>query len=223
MDLLRLFTWPGRIQGSMSAQAITFTASRSPLLFAGLMTDDTQLLAAGLRRRDPDVLDRLIEQYQQRLYRYLLFLTGNAALAEDLFQETWVRVLERGHQYNAKNKFESWLFTIARNLVIDVSRRKKIASLEDLGDPESNHSYDPPDDRSVSALQMLVKRENEKAVQLSLLKIPPYYREVLLLRFHEELALEEIATVLATPISTVKSRLYRGLEALKSALPGGAV
>ena len=206
----------------MSAQAFALTVSRSPLLFAGLMTDDTQLLAAGLRRRDPDVLDRLIEQYQQRLYRYLLFLTGNPALAEDLFQETWVRVLERGHQYNAKNKFESWLFTIARNLVIDVSRRKKIVSLEELGNPESEQSYDPPDERSVSALQMLVTRENEKTVQLSLLKIAPYYREVLLLRFHEELPLEEIANVLATPISTVKSRLYRGLEALKSALPGGA-
>jgi len=207
----------------MGAQAFILTAARSPLLFAATMTDDTQRLAAALRRRDPEVLDRLIEQYQQRLYRYLLFLTGNAALAEDLFQETWVRVLERGHQYNAKNRFESWLFTIARNLVIDVSRRKKIASLDDMGDPDSAQSYDPPDDRGQSALQMLVARENEKAVQFSLLKIAPYYREVLLLRFHEELPLEEIATVLATPISTVKSRLYRGLEALKAALPGGAV
>jgi RNA polymerase sigma-70 factor (ECF subfamily) len=186
------------------------------------MTDDRQSLAAGLRRRDPNVLDQLIEQYQQRLYRYLLFLTGNLALAEDLFQETWVRVLERGHQYNANNKFEAWLFTIARNLVIDVSRRKKLASLDDVGDPESDRSYDPPDDRTQSALQILVTRENEKAVQLSLLKIAPYYREVLLLRFHEELPLEEIAAVLATPISTVKSRLYRGLEALRAALPGGA-
>jgi len=206
----------------MSTQAFILNAARSPLLFAGSMTDDTLLLAAGLRRRDPDVLDQLIEQYQQRLFRYLLFLTGNAALAEDLFQETWVRVLERGHQYNAKNKFESWLFTIARNLVIDVSRRKKIASLEEMGDADSNQPYEPPDDRSQSVLQMLVTRENEKTVQLSLLKIAPYYREVLLLRFHEELPLEEIAKVLATPISTVKSRLYRGLEALKSALPEGA-
>jgi RNA polymerase sigma-70 factor, ECF subfamily len=223
MHRLRLFPRLGRIQGSMNAQAITFAAARSPLLFAGFMRDDTQLLAAGLRRRDPEVLDRLIEQYQQRLYRYLLFLTGNPALAEDLFQETWVRVLERGHQYNANSKFESWLFTIARNLVIDVSRRKKIASLDEMGDSDSNQPYEPPDDRSASALQMLVTRENEKAVQLSLLKIAPYYREVLLLRFHEELPLEEIANVLATPISTVKSRLYRGLEALKSALPAGAV
>ena len=186
------------------------------------MTDDTQSLADGLRRHDPELLDRLIERYQQRLYRYLLFLTGNTALAEDLFQETWILVLERGQQYNAKSRFESWLFAIARNLVIDVSRRKKIASLEQLGDSESGQPFDPADEQSVSPLQLLGSRENQQTVQLSLLKIPPYYREVLLLRFHEELSLEEISAVLATPISTVKSRLYRGLTALNSALPGGA-
>jgi RNA polymerase sigma-70 factor, ECF subfamily len=219
---VRLFGYSVRIPYSMSAQAFTLTVSRSPVLFTGLMTDERQVLANGLRRRDASLLDRLIEQYQQRLYRYLLFLTGDPALAEDLFQETWIRVLERGHQYNAKSKFESWLFAIARNLVIDVSRRKKFRSLEELADPESNQPFEPPDDRAVSALQLLLSRENEQAVQLSLLKIPAYYREVLLLRFHEELGLEEIAGVLAAPLSTVKSRLYRGLEALKSALPQGA-
>jgi len=207
----------------MNRPASIFTATRSPLLFAGLMTtDDNSALAAGLRRRDPELLDRLIEQFQHRLYRYLIFLTGDRALAEDLFQETWVRVLERGHQYDRKSKFESWLFAIARNLVIDVSRRKKIRSLEELGNPESDQPYEPPDERSASVLQMMVTRENEQAVQLSLFKIPAYYREVLLLRFHEELGLEEIAAVLATPLSTVKSRLYRGLAALKSELPQGA-
>jgi RNA polymerase sigma-70 factor, ECF subfamily len=203
----------------MSAQAFTLTAKRSPVLFAGLMSDDTQALANGLSRRDPEVLDLLIEQHQHRLFRYLIFLTGNQALAEDLFQETWIRVMERGHQYNAKSKFESWLFAIARNLFLDVARRKKMPSLEDLGDPASDQPYDPPDVRSASALQLLVTRENEQAVQISLLQIAPYYREVLLLRFHEDLGLDEIATIMATPISTVKSRLYRGLAALKSALP----
>ena len=202
----------------MSAQAISLTASRSTVFFTALMTDDTKTISQGLTRRDPDMLDHLIEQYQNRLYRYLLFLTSNPSLAEDLFQETWIRVLERGHQYNAKCKFESWLFAIARNLVIDVSRRKKMASLEDLTNPDSEQGYDPPDDHSISALQLLVTRENEQAVQVSLGKIAPYYREVLLLRFHEELNLEEIAEILSTPVSTVKSRLYRGLSAMKSAL-----
>jgi RNA polymerase sigma-70 factor, ECF subfamily len=186
------------------------------------MSDERQTLAAGLRRRDPDVLDRLIEEHQQRLYRYLLFLTGDPALADDLFQETWIRVLERGHQYNAKSKFESWLFAIARHLVIDTSRRKKFSSLEALADPESNQPYEPPDEHATSGLQLLVMHEDQRAVQLSLMKIPAYYREVLMLRFHEELGLDEIATVLSAPLSTVKSRLYRGLEALKTALPEGA-
>jgi len=186
------------------------------------MSDDTYAIATGLRQHDPEFLDRLIEQHQHRLYRYLLFLTGNPALAEDFFQETWIRVLERGGQYNGKSKFESWLFAIARNLVIDASRRKKLSSLEELGDPETQAPYDPPDERSASVLQLLVNRESAQVVQLSLLKIPAYYREVLLLRFSEDLGLEEIAALTAIPVSTVKSRLYRGLAALKIAMTEGA-
>lgn len=206
----------------MSARAFTLTATPTPLLFAGFMSDDTYAIATGLRQHDPEFLDRLIEQHQHRLYRYLLFLTGNPALAEDFFQETWIRVLERGGQYNGKSKFESWLFAIARNLVIDASRRKKLSSLEELGDPETQAPYDPPDERSASVLQLLVNRESAQVVQLSLLKIPAYYREVLLLRFSEDLGLEEIAALTAIPVSTVKSRLYRGLAALKNAMTEGA-
>ena len=206
----------------MTTHAQALGALSRPFCFTGAMTDDSKALAQGLRRRDPDVLDELITQYQTRLYRYLLFLTSDRALAEDLFQETWIRVLERGHQYDGKSKFDSWLFAIARHLVIDVSRRKKFSSIEDFANAESGQPYEPPDDRAASALEILVTRENEQAVQISLLKIAPYYREVLLLRFQEELGLEEIAGILSAPISTVKSRLYRGLTALKAALPGGA-
>lgn len=222
MQGVGLFGGERRIQGSMSAQELIFSALRPSLLFAGLMTEDTKALSERLKLRDPEVLDRLIELYQQRLFRYLLFLTADRALAEDLFQETWIRVMERGHQYNASSKFASWLFAIARNLVIDVSRRKKSRSLEEMADPESKQPFEPPDERAVSALQMMVERESAEAVHVSLLKIPAYYREVLLLRFHEELSLEEIAAVMATPVSTVKSRLYRGLSALKLALPQSA-
>jgi len=70
---LRLFHPLLRIQGSMSAQAFTLTFSRFPVLFAGLMTDDKQTIALGLRRRDPDVLDQLIEQYQHRLFAISFF------------------------------------------------------------------------------------------------------------------------------------------------------
>src|SRR5579864_7925818 len=87
--------------------------------FVNRMESETSAIARGLRRRDPDLLDRLIEQYQHRLLRYLVSLTADRAIAEDLFQETWMRVLERGHQYDGRHEFSTWLYTIARNLAID--------------------------------------------------------------------------------------------------------
>ena len=172
-------------------------------------------IARGLKRQDPDVLDRLIELYQHRLLRYLLFLTGKREVAEDLFQETWMRVLLRGAQYNGKARFDTWLFTIARNLVIDLSRKRTMASLDEMheaGDDERPFqiAMDGP-----SPLEQFQSRENNAEMAEVLLTLEPNYREVLVLRFHEELSLEEIAGVTKAPLSTVKSRLYRGLAALR--------
>jgi RNA polymerase sigma-70 factor, ECF subfamily len=195
-------------------------ASRAVLLFSTGMIDDSKALAKGLQRRDPDLLDLLIEQYQFRLFRYLVHLTGSRERAEDFFQETWIRVLERGHQYDGKHKFEAWLFTIARNLVIDWQRSKKMQSLDALLDPEEGAPREFPAANEPSPLHKVLTEEVKSGVDESLARVPAVYREVLLLRFHEEMQLEEIAGVLAAPLSTVKSRLYRGLAALKGAMVG---
>jgi RNA polymerase sigma-70 factor (ECF subfamily) len=192
------------------------------LSFSTLMSDEAKTIARGLQKRDPDLLDRLIEQYQYRLFRYLAYITGNKERAEDFFQETWIRVLERGHQYDGKSKFEAWLFAIARHLVIDWQRSKKAQSLDTLTDPEREHPLQLADEHDPSPLQQVLSQESEKDVHTSLERIPAIYREVLVLRFQEELQLEEMAGVLSIPVSTVKSRLYRGLDALRGALQGGA-
>jgi RNA polymerase sigma-70 factor, ECF subfamily len=191
------------------------------LLFSGMIEDDANSIARGLKSSDPDLLDRLIEQYQHRLFRYLVHLTGNRERAEDFFQDTWMRVLERGNQYNAKWKFESWLFTIARNLVIDWQRKSKPLSLDELVDPaqESSASFEPAAPGDQSPLHHAEEEESAFTLRASLREIPAAYREVLLLRFHEDLELNEIASITNTPISTVKSRLYRGLEAMRKLLP----
>jgi RNA polymerase sigma-70 factor, ECF subfamily len=214
----------------MSSSASLTAASRAVLLFSTGMTDDSRALAKGLQRRDPELLDQLIEQHQHRLFRYLVHLTGSRERAEDFFQETWIRVLERGHQYDGKHKFEAWLLTIARHLVIDWQRSKKMQSLDDLLDPEEGKGV--PQEfpaKEPSPLHQVLSAEERSGMQESLARVPAVYREVLLLRFQEELRLEEIAGVLSAPLSTVKSRLYRGLEALKGAIlagsaggPGGA-
>src|SRR6266849_1063337 len=191
------------------------------LFFSTLMSDEAKTIARGLKKRDPDLLDRLIEQYQYRLFRYLVYVTGNKERAEDFFQETWIRVLERGHQYDGKSKFEAWLFSIARHLVIDWQRQKKAQSLDALTNPDEGTPLEFADD-DPSPLHLVLSRESDETVQASLGKLPAIYREVLLLRFQEELGLAEVATVLSAPISTVKSRLYRGLEDLRMLLAGEA-
>jgi RNA polymerase sigma-70 factor (ECF subfamily) len=197
------------------------TAALQSYSFTSLMKDENQALARGLQRRDPDLLDQLIEKYQFRLFRYLVYITGDRTRAEDFFQETWIRVLERGHQYDGKSRFEGWLFTIARNLVIDWQRQRKVASLDTLTDPQQEHPLQIEDQRAPSALQAVLRSEQDEQVQGAMGQIAAVYREVLVLRFQEELQIEEIAAVLGAPASTVKSRLYRGLEALRSSLQTG--
>src|SRR5580765_6040891 len=89
-------------------------------------------ISTGLKHQEAGLLDQLIVRYQHRLLRYLLYLTGNRELAEDLFQEVWMRVLVRGSQYNGQARFETWLFTIARNLLIDQRRKRTMSSLDEL-------------------------------------------------------------------------------------------
>jgi RNA polymerase sigma-70 factor, ECF subfamily len=206
----------------LGRSSVKAAVERSNLLFSTLMADDKKSLVQGLRQRDPELLDRLIEEYQYRLFRYLLYITGNTERAEDFFQETWIRVLERGHQYDGKFKFEAWLLTIARNLVIDWQRQKKAVSLDSMMDPEEGKGFEIVDEKAESPLNLFLQGEAQGRVQASLEKLPAAYREVLLLRFQEEMQLDEIAKIQAKPISTVKSQLYRGIEALKGLLAGGA-
>lgn len=175
-------------------------------------------IAAGLKHQEAGLLDELIVRYQHRLLRYLMYLTGSRELAEDLFQEVWMRVLLRGGQFNGKARFGTWLFTIARNLVIDYRRKRTLASLDELFDGTTEDdrpmSFEITDDQP-DPFDRLAGNEDRERVAEALLQLDTLYREVLVLRFHEDLSLQEIASVTRAPLSTVKSRLYRGLSALK--------
>ncbi|MGA7081215.1 MAG: sigma-70 family RNA polymerase sigma factor [Terriglobales bacterium] len=187
--------------------------------FVNVMADERTEIAQGLRRRDPDLLDRLIEQYQHRLLRYLMSLTRNRATAEDLFQETWIRVLERGHQYDGKHEFSTWLFSVSRHLVIDFFRRKQPASLDALLE-DKDKPMAPPASEEPSAFEMLAQHELSERIAAGLDRVASEYREALVLRFQEGLSLDEIAVVTGAPLGTVKSRVYRGLSALQPWLKG---
>src|SRR6202453_2588759 len=209
----RVFPRQRNVSSSVQNGSISLTSA-----LAAQVSSENAAIAQGLKKQNPELLDALIELYQHRLLRYLLFLTGKREVAEDLFQETWMRVLLRGAQYNGKARFDTWLFTIARNLVIDLSRKRQMASLDEMSESgEDERPFEVAID-GPSPFEQFATREDRAEVAEVLLKLEPNYREVLMLRFHEELSLEEIASVTRAPLSTVKSRLYRGLAALKPEL-----
>jgi RNA polymerase sigma-70 factor, ECF subfamily len=187
--------------------------------FVSAMDTEASVIARGLRRRDPDLLDRLIEQYQHRLLRYLICLAGNRDLAEDLFQETWIRVLERGHQYDGRREFSTWLYAVARNLTIDYLRRRNPASLDALMESEEHAPFEPAA-AGPAAWEVVQQHEQAERIDAALVGIPAEYREAVVLRFQEGMALQEIAQVTGAGLGTVKSRLYRGLDMLMSRLKG---
>jgi RNA polymerase sigma-70 factor, ECF subfamily len=172
-----------------------------------------------LRGGNLDALSNLLTRYQNRLYRYLLRLVREPAEAEDLFQQTWLRVAEKVRQYDPTRTFESWLFTLARNLAIDHLRRIRPESLDAPGADaggETAAAQLPSQERP--PIERILARERAGRLAVALEMLPMVQREVLTLRFEEEMKLEEIAEVLDAPVSTVKTRLRRALERLRVTL-----
>ena len=194
--------------------------SALPMTLNTTAETETAKIARGLRERDMELLADLVERSQRRLVRYLLYLIGRRDYAEDLAQETWIRVLQRGSQYNGRQRFDPWLFAIARNLAIDYLRKKRkavqAASLPDDRDEILLVSSSGP-----SPFEAAARSEDAMRLAGRLQILPPLFREALLLRFQEELSLAEIAQVVGAPVTTVTSRIYRGLAALRSAFEEG--
>src|SRR5450631_2005742 len=210
--ILRLFWALIRITSMVGATALSLE---------GLVAVDPDVVR--LRRGDLNALSELITRYQNRLYRYLLRIVRQPAEAEDLFQQTWLRVVEKIRSFDASRNFDAWLFTLARNLAIDHLRRIRPQSLDEpLGDETSGTSGESAATRLVShetpALDRVLARERTNRLADAMESLPVIQREVLTLRFEEEMKLEEIAEILGAPLSTVKTRLRRALDRLRENL-----
>jgi RNA polymerase sigma-70 factor (ECF subfamily) len=184
---------------------------------------ETQRIAHGLRHKDAPLISEIVDRYQYRLVRYLIYLTGSREHVEDLAQETWVRVLARSNQYEGRSRFEAWLFSIARNLAFDRLRQRQILSLDDspATAPDGNTSTTLPAPHHSSPFLAAARSEDAKRLAGALELLDPKYREVLLLRFQEDLSLLEIAKVVGVPVTTISSRIHRGLKLLRSQWRGG--
>ena len=148
------------------------------------------------------------------LYSYALVLTRNRTEAEDLLQETYVRALKAMLRLKAESNVKSWLFTILRNIWLNQLRHRRTApqlvemDLDESKDGISVEASHNPHAIYVSELERSLVRE---AIQ----RLPPVFREIILLREYEELSYQEIATILECPIGTVMSRLARARVKLR--------
>jgi RNA polymerase sigma-70 factor (ECF subfamily) len=182
------------------------------------MERDAQQIARKLRHKDVAFLQTLVEQYQYRLVRYLIYLLGKREGVDDLVQETWLRVLERGSSYDGHSRFEPWLFRIARNLAVDDLRKRRPFSLDSTQSGEWDAAAPSLASTAPSPFLLAARSEDAQRLANSMQTLDPAYREALVLRFQEELSLQEISIVVEAPVSTVASRIYRALAILRTQL-----
>ncbi len=185
---------------------------------AAFIERDAQQIARNLRRKDVAFLQTLVEQYQYRLVRYLIYLLGRRDGVDDLVQETWLRVLERGSSYDGHSRFEPWLFRIARNLALDDLRKRRTFSLDTAQSEEWDAVALSPTSTAPSPFLLAARSEDAQRLANSMQTLEPACREALVLRFQEELSLQEISIVADAPVSTVASRIYRALATLRTQL-----
>lgn len=172
-----------------------------------MVTDE--VLYSRVREGDRAALAELITRYHGPLLRFLYRMTNDDQIAEDIVQDTFVRLMT--YEGKAPGRFRPWTFAIARNLTYDIFRSasyRREASVE-MGDRE----WTPAPGPSVEATA--ARHADRAAVVAALQQLRPHHREVLVLRFYHDLSLREIAEIIGSPVGTVKSRLYHALREAK--------
>ena len=177
-----------------------------------------------LRYRDGDVraFELLVTRHRKPLFNFILRFVRDTAQAEDVTQETFLRLVKGADAYERQAKFTTWLYTIARNLCVDASRRgkhRKVASLDaPLGDDDGASLLDLLPDGAAGVDRQAQSRELGLRLRQAIEALPDEQREIFLLREVADLQFNEIANVVGCPENTVKSRMRYALEKLREAL-----
>ena len=184
--------------GAQSATEVGTQAQRQPHL-PEMTSDETLMLE--FQRGSREAFGELFERYRQRIYGFFRRRLGHAARAEELAQEAFVAVIRGAKKWEQRAAFRTWLYGIAMNLLM-AERRKA-----------GREEADPPDTPAPAG-----DADAALAVRQAIAQLDAEQREVLLLREYEQLSYEEIAGLVAVPVNTVRSRLFRARMALKEML-----
>lgn len=180
--------------------------------------DDAELVRR-FQQGDSAAFEALVRRYQRDLFTFLVRFAGNREIAEDLFQETFVKVLQALPAYREQGRFGPWLFGIANRVAVDAWRRERARRRRVVQDPMAvDLAADPSllPDRAVEQAQLV------RQVERVLASLPEKQRRVFLLRQHGALSFKEIAGVTGEPLNTVLSHMHYAIARLRRLLEPAA-
>ncbi|HSD52670.1 MAG TPA: RNA polymerase sigma factor [Burkholderiales bacterium] len=178
-------------------------------------TPDEELMLA-YRGGDAAAFDALYARHKGGVFRYLRRQSGNAAIAEELFQDVWMRLIDARARYEPQAKFTTWLYTIAHNRLMDHFRTLKRAALvsyDDADDPPPEPVADTPQPE-----EMLTRKQDAGRLLAAIDALPAAQREAFVLQQEGDLSVEEIAVATGVNRETAKSRLRYAMAKLRAQL-----
>lgn len=180
---------------------------------------DEALMARYRDRGDEADYNALIERYQQEIYRYLVRYLGNATLADDVFQDTFLQIHQKRHTYEEGRAVRPWIYAIASHQAIDTMRRVGRHSARSLSANGGDNGETPRDglealleSTAEGPLAQLQTEERREWVRRAIDTLPETLRQTLILAYYQDLKYREIAEILDVPVGTVKSRLHAALQ-----------
>ena len=169
-----------------------------------IVADDRQLARLVLGG-DTAAFEYLFDRYRDAIHRLFLQRTGNAEDADDLLQETFIKVYMNLHRYSPEYTFGQWLYTIARNTFIDYVRKRQ----DDLPIDEK---FSSPASNTPTPEESVINSQQRHQIELCIARRPENYRRLIRMRFFDEYSYEEIAVKLSLPLGTVKTQIHRARE-----------
>jgi len=161
----------------------------------------------------------LLDYYWNEVYGFMLKRTENETDAEDITIETFAKAFDKIATYNSEFQFNTWLISIAKNVHIDMLRKKKSTLFIDITDEEDQQAYNVADS-SPSAEDKIIIEQNLSQLLQYIKELKPHYQEVIQLRYFQELSYQEIADQLEEPLNNVKIKLLRAKKLLAEIIEG---
>lgn len=171
--------------------------------------DKDRELIARVAKQDSAALRALFTLHQVRLFRFLIRIVRNDAIAEELVNETFIKVWTKAGTFNGKSQVSTWIFTIARNEAMSLLRKKSEAELDDEA---ASQIEDESDTQDIT----VAKKDKGALMRACIDKLSDAHREIVDLVYYQEKSIQEVSTILQIPGNTVKTRMYHARQQLST-------